>query len=371
MRLACVLLLLVRLSGWAQINPKATPSTQALYANLQRLRAQGVMFGHQDALAYGLEANGTRWQGDANRSDVRSTCGEHPAVVGWDLGHLELDSTRNLDKVPFELMRQRTIEHFRRGGVSTFSWHPNNPLDWSKTTWDKVDSTIGRILKNKRSLKNYQKTLDKLAGFFKSLQTPDGQLVPVIFRPYHEHTGSWFWWGAGHCSAAEYKAFWQMTVKHLLKKRKVRNLLIAYSTDRFDSQEHYLERYPGDDYVDLLGFDFYHRNAPASNQAFRQDLQRMVNTLGQIASSRAKPCAITEMGLEKIPVADWWTTLVQPVVQGSGLSYFLVWRNGRPDHYYAPYPGQLSADDFVKMTQSGNVWLEKKVAEIQLYQKPR
>ena len=367
MRFIICFFLLVQAKVFAQINHKATPETQALYANLKRLQNKGIMFGHQDGLAYGLNADGSRWKDDEDRSDVKTVSGEHPAVAGWDLGHLELDSTRNLDKVPFDLMRQRAIEHYQRGGVNTFSWHPNNPLDFNKTTWDKMDSTIRRVLTNKKNLKSYKKTLDKLAIFFKSLKAPTGELVPSIFRPYHEHTGSWFWWGAGHCSPDEYKAFWQMTVKHLQKKRKVRNLLIAYSTDKFTSKEHYLERYPGNDFVDLVGFDIYHRNAPASNEQFKADLGRMVNTLQEVATENDKLCAITEMGLEKITEVNWWTNIVLPVVQDSKLSYFLVWRNGRPDHYYAPYQGQQSTADFMKMISTDKVWLEKKTTKQNLY----
>ena len=74
------------------------------------------------------------------------------------------------------------------------------------------------------------------------------------------------------------------------------------------------------------------------------------------------------MGLEKVTEAYWWTDIVLPVVQNSRLSYFLVWRNGRPDHYYAPFEGQKSAADFMKMIDSGKVWLEKKTADRHLYQ---
>lgn len=361
-------LLIAGFRAFSQIDQKATRETKALYANLKRMQKQGVLFGHQDGLAYGLNRDSTRWMGEENRSDVKAVSGEFPAVIGWDLGKMEFDSARNLDGVPFELMKKRIVEHYQRGGINTVSWHPNNPIDPSKTTWDKVDSTLKRVLNDKKSLKAYKKWLDKAAVFFKSLETSDGTLVPIIYRPYHEHTGSWFWWGAGHCSPEEYKEFWQMTVKYLQKKKKVHNLLIAYSTDRFTSKEHYLERYPGNEWVDMVGFDLYHRNAPASNEAFKTDFKRMVTTLQEVATENEKPCAVTEMGLEKVTEAHWWTEIVLPVVQDTKLSYFLVWRNGRPNHYYAPFEGQKSAADFMKMIQSGKVWLERKTADQRLYQ---
>ncbi len=334
----------------AQVDKKATPETKALYRNMLKLRTQGVMFGHQDALAYGLNPDLSRWIGQPDkmqmRSDIRTLTGQHPAVVGHDLGHLEIGKSENLDAVPFDQMRESILAVYRYGGINTISWHPNNPLDLTKTTWDRVDSTIRRVMEDKKNLLAYKKILDRLAVFFKSLKGPEGELIPVVFRPYHEHTGSWFWWGAGHCTPSEYKAFWQMTVKHLNRKRKVHNLLIAYSTDNFIHETHYLERYPGDEYVDLLGFDTYHRNAPQSDSAFAANAKRMVATLKKLGEEKNKLYAITETGLETVTEIDWWTRIVYPILEDTGLSYVLVWRNGRSDHYYAPFEGQKSAEDF-------------------------
>jgi len=354
----------------AQIDKNATQSTKNLYSGLKKSASKGVIFGQQDALAYGLNADKSRWIGDENRSDIRTISGEHPGLVGYDLGHLELDSANNLDGVPFSRIKTDIRKNYERGGVNTISWHPNNPLDLSKTTWDKEEFTIRRILSDTRNKKNFEKILDKLADFFLSLKGSKGELIPVIFRPYHEHTGSWFWWGADHCTPEEYKQFWKLTVDYLQKTRKVNNLLIAYSTDNFKDKEHYLERYPGDDLVDILGFDTYHRNPPKSDSAFKANATRMVATIRDLGKTSSKPFAITETGLEQITEADWWTKIVQPIVQNSGLSYILVWRNGRPDHYYAPFEGNNTVEDFRKLQQSGDILLEKKVASENLYGKP-
>lgn len=342
-----------------QVDRKATKETRALYQHLFDLRTKGVMFGHQDALAYGLNADLTRWIGGVNHSDIMTITGAHPAVVGHDLGHLELGQEKNLDEVPFNSMRQSILQVYKNGGINTLSWHPNNPLDLSKTTWDKMDSTIEKVLNNRKHLKAYKKILSKLATYIKSLKGPEGELIPVIFRPYHEHTGSWFWWGAAHCTADEYKAFWQMTVDYLIRKKKVHNILYAYSTDNFNSEEHYLERYPGDDYVDILGFDTYHRNAPYSDSVFIANTKRMVATIKKLGTEKNKLYAITETGLERVTENDWWTRIVYPIISDSGLSYILVWRNGRPDHFYAPYPGHSSQEDFIRFFNLPGTLFEK------------
>ncbi|MFT6879208.1 MAG: mannan endo-1,4-beta-mannosidase, partial [Arcticibacterium sp.] len=72
-----------------------------------------------------------------------------------------------------------------------------------------------------------------------------------------------------------------------------------------------------------------------------------------------KPYALSETGLEQVTEANWWTTIFLPVLEGSGASYIMVWRNGRPDHFYAPYPGHSSESDFKKMAESGEVLFEK------------
>ena len=364
-----IVLFVVGISN-AQIDKNTTQETKNLYSGLKRSANKGVIFGQQDALAYGLNADKSRWIGDENRSDIKSISGEHPGLVGYDLGHLELDSANNLDGVPFSRIKTDIRKNYERGGINTISWHPNNPLDLSKTTWDKAEFTIRKILSNEQNRKNFEKTLDKLADFFLSLKGSKGELIPVIFRPYHEHTGSWFWWGADHCTPEEYKQFWKLTIDYLQKTRKVHNILIAYSTDNFKNKEHYLERYPGDDLVDILGFDTYHRNPPKSDSAFIANAARMVTTIRDLGKSSGKPFAITETGLEQITEADWWTKIIQPIIKNSGLSYILVWRNGRPDHYYAPFEGNNTVEDFRKLQQSGNILLEKKVANENLYGKP-
>ncbi len=323
------------------IDLKATPETKNLYAGLHRLARQGVMFGHQDALAYGIG-----WKYEEGRSDVKEVAGEYPAVFGWDLGHLELRKPVNLDSVPFDKMRQYVQQVYALGGINTFSWHLNNPVDPAKTSWDKVDFTIRTLFADKQAMQRYTSWLDEVAVFMKSLKGPRGEAIPVIFRPLHEHNGSWFWWGKDFATPEEYKRFYRFTVEYLRDKKKVHNLLYAYSPDKFYSTEEYLERYPGDEWVDVIGFDVYHRPEPGTKDTFVADTRRMVEMLRAIGEERNKVYAITEGGLEQIPQHTWWTETLLPIIKDTGLSYVLVWRNGRPDHYYAPYPGQASASNF-------------------------
>ncbi|MFD2571474.1 glycoside hydrolase family 26 protein [Spirosoma soli] len=361
----CVFLgLLGSLSSQGQtlpIDPKATAETKNLYINLQRLSTKGVMFGHQDDLAYGVG-----WQYQPGRSDIKDVVGEYPAVFGWDLGRLELDSAANLDKVPFDKQRALAQQAYAQGGVNTYSWHLNNPLDLTKTSWDKQDSTIRRMFNDRKALKRYTSWLKKVAVYMKSLKGPNGEAIPVIFRPFHEHTGSWFWWGKNHCSPAEYVKMWRYTVDYL-RKKKVHNLLYAYSTDRFTSREDYLERYPGDDYVDIVGFDIYHRPRGDTTNRYVPETRRMVETLRSIGQEKRKVWAMTETGLAQVSQPNWWTNILMPVIQNAGLSYVLVWRNEGQRQYFAPFQGQASADDFKAFYANPNVLFGTKTAAERLY----
>lgn len=88
------------------------------------------MLGHQDDPVYG-----TTWKWDEGKSDVLLTTGDYPAVMGFDLGKIELDSKENLDGVPFDRMRQEIIAQYKRGGIVTLSWHPWNPAT-GENAWD-------------------------------------------------------------------------------------------------------------------------------------------------------------------------------------------------------------------------------------------
>lgn len=81
-----------------------------------------------------------------------------------------------------------------------------------------------------------------------------------------------------------------------------------------------------------------------------EQLDKSLAILTEVGKAHDKPIAITETGFEAIPDSVWWSQTLYPVISKYPISYVLVWRNARErvNHYYAPYPGQVSADDFVK-----------------------
>ena len=326
-----------------------TPETQNLLKNLKVISEKGFMFGHQDDPLYGIG-----WEGDEGRSDVKSVVDDYPAVMGFDLGRIELGSEKNIDNVSFKKIRQEIIRQYQRGGMITMSWHVNNPLT-DGDSWDvkNEENAVASVLPGGQNHNKFLRWLQSAADFFNSLKTEDGTKIPIVFRPWHEHTGSWFWWGKDLCATEEYKHLWKMTVE-FFREKGVNNLLYVYSPDIQGPGQIYMERYPGDEYVNILGLDSYHRDNEAGIESFQNSLNTILSFMTDEGKKRNKPIALTETGLEAIPIANWWTGVLLPIVDKYPISYVMVWRNAREreNHYYAPYPGQKSAADFIKFYHS-------------------
>jgi hypothetical protein len=343
---------------------RATKGTISLYNNLKKLLNKGIMFGHQDDLAYGVG-----WKYEEGRSDIKDVTGDYPAVYGWELGHLEIDKAVNLDSVPFDKMKQLIGQGYDRGGIITISWHLNNPLT-GKTAWDPAEGTVASVLPRGSRHDFFKTWLDKIAVFMNGLKGSRGEFIPVIFRPYHELNGNWFWWGGKNCTADEFKQLWRFTVAYLRDEKKLHQLLYAYNTDRYSSREEYLEKYPGDEWVDIIGFDIYQRNS--GKEKFITDINKMLSTLEDIAKEKNKIPALTEFG-GNLSDSNWWTGTFLQVIRMHKISYVLGWRNaglkpGGQFEYYVPYKGHITAADFVRFYEAEKTLFQKDVKNEKLYQ---
>jgi mannan endo-1,4-beta-mannosidase len=363
----CTLLLFCGVKAFSQIaDKKATVETKNLYKNIKKLTKKGIMFGHQDALAYGVG-----WKYQEGRNDVKEVTGQLPAVFGWDLAGIEKDSHLNIDSVPFSNMKRYIKQVYDKGLVNTISWHLNNPLN-DKTAWDETAGSVASILPNGPKNQKFNNWLDKLSVFMLSLKGSDNKPIPILFRPFHELTGSWFWWGKKHCSPQEFKQLWQYTYNYLNTKG-VHNLIYVYNTSGFESKEEFLERYPGDQFVDMVSFDTYDFKGADVNETFVKSLDKQLTMLGEIAKEHKKIPTIGEAGYEAVPYPEWWTKVLMKGIADHKISYVLIWRNAgyQPStgkhHYYAPYPGQVSEKDFVKFFNLDKTFFENEVAAYKIY----
>lgn len=345
----------------------ATQETENLYQNLILLQEKGFLFGHQDDLAYGV-----KWRYEEGRSDIKDVTGDYPALYGWDLGGIEHQKSNNIDGVPFKKMKNWIKEIYDRGGVSTISWHMDNPLTM-KNSWDTTSGSLRSILPNGEKHQLYLSWLDEAAQFLGNLKGSDGKKIPILYRPFHELTGNWFWWCKNNASAQEFKEIWRFTIHYLRETKKLNNLIIVYNTADFKSKEEFLEYYPGDDVVDVLSFDKYQYTNPITDSSFITEVQNQLKIMNEVAVEHQKPMAIAETGYEQIPYENWWTKTLTEAIGNYKISFVLLWRNHgwqeqeKKMHYYAPYKGQLSEKDFIEFYNSPKTFFQKDITQENIY----
>ncbi|QBN19499.1 glycoside hydrolase family 26 protein [Flavobacterium nackdongense] len=346
------------------VDQKATKATKAVFSNMFSASKKGIMLGHQDDAAYGRE-----WYNLPGRSDVKETAGDYPAVVGWELADVELGAQRNIDSVYFSNMKNLIRQVHERGSINTISWHANNIVT-GKSAWDcKQDSVVRSILKGGSNHERFLKYLDKVADFFQDLKDKNGEPIPVIFRMFHEHTGAWFWWGAKQCTPDEYIALYQMTVGYLRDVKQVHNLIYAFSPAEITSEAQFLSRFPGKEWVDIVGFDTYCPDSTAKVVWYKETVTTGLKVITKYASDNQKIAILAETGQEGIQVKNYFTEILLPLIKDYNLSYVLLWRNAFniKKHYYIPYPNHPEASDFIRFTKDKHILLSQEAAKLELY----
>ena len=330
-----------------------TPADALISRLYTQVEAGKIMYGHQDDLMYGHSWKLEDAASEFVKSDIHGVCGKYPAVYGMDLGGIEVGWEANLDKNDFDNMRASAVAHHERGGVVTFSWHPRNPLTGGDA-WDvSSKEVVASILPGGEKHEFFMGWLSNAADFLGSIKTADGQTVPVVWRPWHEHTGSWFWWGQDLCTTEQYKALWQMTYDYMVKERGLDNLVWAYSPGAGGiTPELFAERYPGDEIIDMVGFDCYQYS---TDEVYIKEMKHALDVMSAFNEGRGKIMAVTETGYEGIPNARWWTDVLYQAVKDYPVSYVLTWRNACDEHmqhhFYGPYPGHLSAENFKEFAE--------------------
>lgn len=322
----------------------ATSETKALYSQLWAIQGKAWMFGHHDDLMYGRN-----WYGVDGGSDTKDVCGDYPAVYSLDFAQI-MDDRRESSAESNALRRKCIIQAYDRGMVVTACAHLNNPLT-GKDSWDNSSKDVVKQILEDGSEVNRKFTgwLDNLSEFANGLKDSNGKTIPVIFRPFHEHTQTWSWWGKSCTTEAEFVALWQFTVSYLRDKKGVHNFIYAISPqmDSAKQSEDFIFRWPGDEWVDFIGMDCYQG---INNSVFLNNLKVMQ----KVSQAKKKPCGVTETGVEGFKVKDYWITNIAAPMAGRKVSLLVTWRNkydpeGSGNHYFSIFPGHISTDSFVAM----------------------
>lgn len=261
------------------VSPHPSREAKDLLVYLNRLSGQATMTGQHN---YPLDGNRDEWMEKA-----KALTGRYPAVwgsdFGWDKGCKEARP-----KVVAEAIRQ-----WKAGSLVTLSWHPVRPDDvdgtdapdsWKKSVQNRLnDEEWAELIKVGSPLnKKWISQIDVVAGHLKALRAAR---VPVLWRPYHEMNGGWFWWG-DRPGKSGYAALWRQMFERYTKVHKLDNLLWVWGPNAPDGKwaKPYADFYPGHNYVDVLAADIYNADF---RQAYYDDLLKL---------GEGRPIAMGEVG---------------------------------------------------------------------------
>lgn len=338
------------------VDPDATPYTRSLFVYLNNLRGERILFGQQHVTDEGFSITDPM----GTDSDVNTAVGDYPAIFGWDT--LSLDGYEkpgvNGDE---QLSLANTIMKMKQahdlGGILTLSTHPYNPVT-GEDFYDTSIRTVEQILPGQPYHDQLNAYLDRIAELALNLVDDEGQHIPIIFRPWHEQTGSWFWWGAATTSTDEYISLYRYTVEYLRDQRGVHNLLYAWSPNGpyGGDAAKYLETYPGDDYVDILGMDQYDNQDDPGSEGFLASFVEDYAMISRLADDKGKISAITEFGYSPMGMKEsgngdleWFTRLLNALKadpDAKRVAYMQTWANfGYPTNVFVPYKDAVGYGD--------------------------
>ena len=288
------------------VSPNASPEAKALLQLIYNLSGKYTLTGQHNYPA----------AKDRNSQFFAGYTGKTPVIWSDDFGFAKAgdkDSYQLRGKLVEEAKRQ-----YAKGALVTLCWHAVPPTANEPVTFqplpgaspDKLESVQGRlsdqqfkdILTPGTALnKQWLAQVDTIAYYLKQLQNAH---VPVLWRPYHEMNGSWFWWG-GRFGDYPTKAIYQQIFDRLVNYHKLNNLIWVWSVDRPTRPGmEFNNFYPGAKYLDIVALDVYGSDF---NQSYYDQLLSLAN---------GKPVTLAEVGNPPSP---------QILAQQPKWSYWVIW----------------------------------------------
>ncbi|WHH58622.1 glycosyl hydrolase [Petroclostridium sp. X23] len=218
--------------------------------------------------------------------------GKKPALLGFDFMDY---SVSRVERGAKGIDTEKAIQWWREGGIATFCWHWNAPMNLIDKGPDKqwyrgfyTEATTFNFAKGIENTESEEyrlmiRDIDVIAEELKKLQEEG---VPVLWRPLHEASGGWFWWGSQ--GSEPYKKLWRIMFDRMTNYHHLSNLIWVWNGEN-------QEWYPGDDVVDIVGIDFY---GPQNDYSPRDEEFKTV----EVYTDKHKMAALTETGV--IPDPD-------------------------------------------------------------------
>ncbi|WP_394747051.1 glycoside hydrolase family 26 protein [Spongiimicrobium salis] len=334
------------------VDPNLVPQARDLYYRLQALTQQGIAFGQQEAIGGGVNFFNPDFAEDSDFSRVTN---DQPAIIGFDLEGLELIDPRNPNPSIQDFRKKFIQDAHENGSIITISWHAANPIT-RQNSFNRVQA-VPQMLENGTHRAVFMQYLERLAAFFNDLKDTNGNPIPVLFRPWHEMNGDFFYWGEGLRTTEEFIQLYRDTIRILTEDFNVHNLIYIYSPNWVSNASEYLRNYPGDAYVDMLGIDVY----DFKNGRFLRNALQNLQIVEDISFEKNMLFALTETGLENVTQNDWWTERLYKAIRSSGMTYAMIWRNATANHFHAPYLGHPSEENFKEFVAKETILLRQDI----------
>ncbi len=287
------------------VDPKASPNAHILYDYLRENYGKNVLTGQT------LSGGADRW----NKDDLQAiwdVTGKAPAIVGVDM--MDACGTRKHLYGAQSNDPQRGIDYFHHGGLVTMAWHWNAPMhltpEKAEHPWNKGFYTYSSSFSLKEALADkespeFKAIIADIEDACEVLRPYKEQDIPILWRPLHEASGGWFWWGATGPEACI--ELWRIMFDIMVNKHEMHNLLWIWNGQHPDW-------YPGDDVVDIIGEDIY-----AGNHVYHAQNARYLRSALR-PETEHKMVALTENGT--IPDIDLM------IRDGSMWSWYCTWCGG-------------------------------------------
>lgn len=260
--------------------------------------------------------------------------GKQTALVGLDF----MNYTRDWDWVDYAEIVSTSKNWWSNNGIVTIMWHWRDPSFTTDEFYTEKTAFDASNINNPDSeeYKAIIRDIDIVARYLKQLKEAN---IPVLWRPLHEASGKWFWWGAK--GAEPCKKIWMLLYDRLTNYHGLNNLIWIWTSD---SANDALEWYPGDDYVDIIGMDIY----PGENQHGSQYIS--FNKVKELFGGK-KLIALTECG--SVPEIE------KMFEYGDTWSWFMPWGGD-----YTRSDKHNGADYLSKIMQNSNVITREQMPDL-------
>ncbi|MGQ9635193.1 MAG: glycosyl hydrolase [Bryobacteraceae bacterium] len=239
--------------GCEPVNPNATAEARALLKKLCSISGKVTLTGQHN------------YPGEVSQySDrVAATAGKYPAIWGSDMGFGGGTSRNSVEYR--ESMIQEAIRQYQAGSIITLMWHAAPPIAEEPVPFSDADNAVQTTLTDDEWAallrpgteihRRWLRQVDGVAAYLKKLQEAR---IPVLWRPYHEMNGTWFWWGF-RPGPDGFVAVYRMMFDRFVNHHRLDNLLWVWNANAAggSSVMAYHRFYPGDQYVDILATDIY------------------------------------------------------------------------------------------------------------------